>query len=163
MFNRRREAKARARRLGELEYTAALHAEARQNRAALERLLRSSEQQGLGGPQPWLVTENHEWREAFRQLRGSGLFHPVQVHYSIRAHFEQLQEVAIDVLFRFVNPEVLVSVSTFHDEVMAVRNAVEELYRLSWEAWEREAAAVDTASAVTLLLSDARRTVESQG
>lgn len=136
----------------------AYHVAARTDRARLAALLSWRWENGQG-PWPWLVTEDHDWREAFRRLNAR--FTTTQrVHYSLEAHYERLKEVAVDCLARFVNPEAEVSVSFFKGEVLEIFKGFAALDELNKEAWVREQEANDTAGTVGVVLANARRTVE---
>lgn len=130
------------------------HVRARTDPAALVGLLRRAHTFA----HPWLISEDHDYRDSFRRL-AAAMAAQRKTHYSLRAHYERLEEVAVDAMLRFTSPDYVVTGEGLRNELASVLTAFKELDSLNDAAWKREIAAADTAGAVSVLMADARKTV----
>lgn len=118
-------------------------------------LMRGKEQ---GYAYPWLLDEDWTFRTFFQWL-SQELRENREIHHTLRAHYERLQEVAIDVLFRRVSRDFVMSDDQLKGEVKGVKETYERLMILDAEAWEADTRVTDATDSLRLLIADAEATV----
>lgn len=132
------------------------HEQARHGAYGMRVLLLRDHAKGYAWP--WLLDENWDFRNFFQWL-SKEMREEREVHSSLRAHYDRLAEVAIDVLVRRVREDFVMSDEQLVTEVKAVKEAYERLLVLDAEAWESDARVTDASDSISLLLQDAEATV----